>query len=534
MSYLALYRKYRPKSFDEVRGQEHIVTTLKNQMKTGRIGHAYLFCGTRGTGKTSVAKLFAKAVNCESPVDGNPCGECSVCKSIDSQVSLNVTELDAASNNSVDNIRDIIESVRYSPTEGKYKVYIIDEVHMLSTSAFNALLKTLEEPPAYVIFILATTEVHKIPITIMSRCQRYDFKRITGETIAGCLKDLMESEGIETEDRALKFIARAADGSMRDAQSLLDQCIAFYIGQKLTYEKVVEVLGSVETEVFARLLRYINDGQVPGCMSVLDEVLSTGGELVQFVTDFAGYLRNLLLAQSVDDPEEVLELSRENMELVIHESKQVNSETVVRYIGIMSELANRIRYASQKRLLIEVELIKMARPQMQPDYESLLDRIRILENQMSNGVIVQRNNVQDVTGVSDISEDNGPDAVNEEELAKALPEDIRQIAGNWANIISKMSQTDKLASAVLSDAIPLEEEGKLVIKLKSNLDVLAMQFKGEANGESLPSRIDILQRVISSVTGKKVEIRAEIDDGSVISKKKDIRKLVKFDIKKVD
>jgi len=344
----------------------------------------------------------------------------------------------------------------------------------------------------------------------------------------------MESEGIETEDRALKFIARAADGSMRDAQSLLDQCIAFYIGQKLTYEKVVEVLGSVETEVFARLLRYINDGQVPGCMSVLDEVLSTGGELVQFVTDFAGYLRNLLLAQSVDDPEEVLELSRENMELVIHESKQVNSETVVRYIGIMSELANRIRYASQKRLLIEVELIKMARPQMQPDYESLLDRIRILENQMSNGVIVQRNNVQDVTGVSDISEDNGPDAVNEEELAKALPEDIRQIAGNWANIISKMSQTDKLASAVLSDAIPLEEEGKLVIKLKSNLDVLAMQFKGEANGESLPSRIDILQRVISSVTGKKVEIRAEIDDGSVISKKKDIRKLVKFDIKKVD
>ncbi|MBO4511088.1 MAG: DNA polymerase III subunit gamma/tau, partial [Lachnospiraceae bacterium] len=224
MSYLALYRKYRPQTFDEVRGQDHIVTTLKNQMKTGRIGHAYLFCGTRGTGKTSVAKLFAKAVNCENPVDGSPCGKCAVCRSIDSLVSMNVTELDAASNNSVDNIRDIIDSSRYSPTEGRYKVYIIDEVHMLSTSAFNALLKTLEEPPEYVIFILATTEVHKIPITILSRCQRYDFKRITTDVIAGCLADLMKSEGIAAEEKALKFIARAADGSMRDAESLLDQC----------------------------------------------------------------------------------------------------------------------------------------------------------------------------------------------------------------------------------------------------------------------------------------------------------------------
>ena len=235
MSYLALYRKYRPQTFDEVRGQDHIVTTLKNQMKAGRIGHAYLFCGTRGTGKTSVAKLFAKAVNCESPVDGSPCGKCAVCKSIDSMASMNVTELDAASNNSVDNIRDIIDSSRYSPTEGKYKVFIIDEVHMLSTSAFNALLKTLEEPPEYVIFILATTEVHKIPITILSRCQRYDFKRITTDIIAGCLSDLMKSEGIDAEEKALKYIARAADGSMRDAESLLIKCWKYLDRSMLKY-----------------------------------------------------------------------------------------------------------------------------------------------------------------------------------------------------------------------------------------------------------------------------------------------------------
>ena len=217
MSYMALYRKFRPSEFSEVRGQDHIVTTLKNQIKADRIGHAYLFCGTRGTGKTTVAKIFAKAVNCEHPVDGNPCGVCAACRSIAAGTSMNVIEIDAASNNGVDNIREIREEVAYSPTEGKYKVYIIDEVHMLSIGAFNALLKTLEEPPSYVIFILATTEVHKIPVTILSRCQRYDFRRITADTITDRLRELTEREGVQTEEKALRYIAKAADGSMRDA-----------------------------------------------------------------------------------------------------------------------------------------------------------------------------------------------------------------------------------------------------------------------------------------------------------------------------
>ena len=232
MSYTALYRKFRPREFEDVKGQDHIVTTLKNQIRTDRIGHAYLFTGTRGTGKTTVAKIFARAVNCEHPVDGSPCGECESCRRIAEGTSMNVIEIDAASNNGVSNIRDIIEEVAYAPTEGKYKVYIIDEVHMLSIGAFNALLKTLEEPPAYVIFILATTEVHKIPITILSRCQRYDFHRISIDTIAARLRELMDQEQVDVEERALRYIAKAADGSMRDALSLLISVSPFIWGRR--------------------------------------------------------------------------------------------------------------------------------------------------------------------------------------------------------------------------------------------------------------------------------------------------------------
>ena len=307
MSYQALYRKFRPQEFDDVKGQDHIVTTLKNQIKADRIGHAYLFCGTRGTGKTTIAKIFAKAVNCEHPVDGSPCGECPTCRAIAAGNSMNVIEIDAASNNGVDNIRQIREEVEYRPTEGKYKVYIIDEVHMLSIGAFNALLKTLEEPPAYVIFILATTEAHKIPITILSRCQRYDFRRISIDTITARLRELMDAEQVTVEDRALRYIAKAGDGSMRDALSLLDQCIAFYLGQELTYDKVLDTLGAVDTEIFSRLLRQILDKNITGAIQTVETLVIEGRELGQFVTDFTWYLRNLLLVKSSDNMEDVLD-----------------------------------------------------------------------------------------------------------------------------------------------------------------------------------------------------------------------------------
>lgn len=382
MSYTALYRKWRPTSFEEVRGQDHIVKTLKNQINSGRIGHAYLFCGTRGTGKTSIAKIFARAVNCEHPVDGSPCGECSMCRQIAEGASLNVVEIDAASNNGVENIRDIREQVQYPPTDGRYRVYIIDEVHMLSIGAFNALLKTLEEPPSYVIFILATTEVHKIPITILSRCQRYDFKRISIDTIAGRLAELTQAEQIDVDDRALRDVARAADGSMRDALSLLDQCVAFHFGEKLTYDNVLEVLGAVDNRVFSKLFQAVLASDTKACIREIEEMIIQGRDLSQLVNDFVWYMRNLLIAKTTDEPGDMLDMSEENLAVLKEEAAGVDTETLMRYIRIFSELSGQLRYASQKRILVEIAFIKLTTPSMEQNLDSILQRITLLEQKM--------------------------------------------------------------------------------------------------------------------------------------------------------
>lgn len=382
MSYTALYRKWRPTSFEEVRGQDHIVKTLKNQINSGRIGHAYLFCGTRGTGKTSIAKIFARAVNCEHPVDGSPCGECSMCRQIAEGASLNVVEIDAASNNGVENIRDIREQVQYPPTDGRYRVYIIDEVHMLSIGAFNALLKTLEEPPSYVIFILATTEVHKIPITILSRCQRYDFKRISIDTIAGRLTELTQAEQIDVDDRALRYVARAADGSMRDALSLLDQCVAFHFGEKLTYDNVLEVLGAVDNRVFSKLFQAVLASDTKACIREIEEMIIQGRDLSQLVNDFVWYMRNLLIAKTTDEPGDMLDMSEENLAVLKEEAAGVDTETLMRYIRIFSELSGQLRYASQKRILVEIAFIKLTTPSMEQNLDSILQRITLLEQKM--------------------------------------------------------------------------------------------------------------------------------------------------------
>ena len=392
MSYQALYRKWRPVTFEDVKGQDHIVTTLKNQIKLDRVGHAYLFCGTRGTGKTTVAKIFAKAVNCENPVDGSPCGECPTCKAIAAGVSMNVVEIDAASNNGVDNIREIRDEVMYSPTEGKKKVYIIDEVHMLSIGAFNALLKTLEEPPEYVIFILATTEASKIPITILSRCQRYDFHRISIDTIAGRLSQLMEYENIRVEDKALRYVAKAADGSMRDALSLIDQCVAFHLGQdELTYENVLDVLGAVDTTVFADTLKAVVSGDVSACLCIVEDVVMQGRDLSQFASDFVWYLRNLLLVASTKDIsslEDVIDVSADNLKQLAEDAKLVDTETLMRYIRVMSDLSNELKLATQKRIKLEVSLIKLCKPAMEPaaDIGELSGRVGQLEQQLEETI----------------------------------------------------------------------------------------------------------------------------------------------------
>ncbi|MGB4660586.1 MAG: DNA polymerase III subunit gamma/tau [Mobilitalea sp.] len=467
MSYLALYRKFRPDNFFDVKGQDHIVTTLKNQIKAGRIGHAYLLTGTRGTGKTTVAKLLAKVVNCENPEDGNPCGVCSMCKGIATQTSMNVIEIDAASNNGVDNVREIVEEVKYSPTEGKYKVYIIDEVHMLSAGAFNALLKTIEEPPAYVIFILATTEVHKIPVTILSRCQRYDFKRISIDTITDRLSDLMKEENIEAEEKALRYVARAGDGSMRDALSLLDQCISFYLGKKLTYDNVLEVLGAVDTQIFAQLLDYIRAQDVTACIKLLEEIETTGREIGQFTIDFIWYLRNLLLLKTTDDITDlIIEVSTENMELLKKEAATVDELTLIRYIRVFSELSNQVRYAARKRVLVEIALIKLCKPEMEVNMDSIISRLKYLEEKIEKGVVVTaREAVPAEMKAQPVA------AKKPVILPEALPEDLKEAAQNWKSIVSQVTKKAPALGSVLQDAtLSLDGNMGLVIVVTNSLD----------------------------------------------------------------
>ncbi len=507
MSYTALYRKFRPATFEDVKGQEHIVTALKNQIKAGRTSHAYLFCGTRGTGKTSVAKIFARAVNCENVVDGSPCGECAICKAIAAGASMNVIEIDAASNNGVDSIREIVDEVTYSPVEGKYKVYIIDEVHMLSTGAFNALLKTLEEPPSYVIFILATTEVHKIPVTILSRCQRYDFKRITVDAISGRIRELMEKEQVQIEERAVRYIAKAADGAMRDALSLLDQCIAFYFGQELTYDKVLDVLGAVDTEVFSRLLRIILKGDVSGGIALLEEIVMQGRELTQFILDFTWYLRNLLLVKTADGIEDVIDVSTENLARLKEEAQMAENDVIMRYIRVLAELSNQIRYATQKRILVEVALIKLCRPGMETDTGSLVDRIRQLEEKVEKGIpaaavlaSAQGNYEGGNSGTSalegagsSLPEGGGEKAL----LPKAIPEDVKRIVENWPAIVG---QTAMPMQKYLRDAYPsLGEGGKLLVVVQEEVpDYDYFNREGQKHTRELE---EILARFIGKEIG---------------------------------
>ena len=505
MSYTALYRKFRPDAFSDVKGQVHIVTTLKNQLRANRIGHAYLFTGTRGTGKTTVAKIFAKTVNCEHPTEDGPCGECRICKAIAAGASMNVIEIDAASNNGVDNIREIIDEVSYSPAEGKYKVYIIDEVHMLSPGAFNALLKTLEEPPSYVIFILATTEVHKIPITILSRCQRYDFKRISIDTITDRMKELMDTEQVQVEDRALRYIAKVADGSMRDALSLLDQCIAFHLGKELTYDMTLDVLGAVDTEVFSRLLRFVMDRNVLGCIELLEEIVMQGRELVQFVTDFTWYLRNLMLVQTADNLEDVIDMSTDNLANLKEEASMLSMDQIIRYIHIFSELSGQIRYAAQERILVEIALIKLCKPEMETDQEAVLDRIRQVEEKVENGIVVTAAQMPaGAPGAQGVPQAGV--AKPKPQLPKAVPEDIQEIVRKWPAIVGNAENPMKmyLKNARLS----LGGDNKLMVVLEDGL--ASDYFKGEAHEQNKQQ----LEMLLSDFSSKEIEVTIQTVESS--------------------
>lgn len=494
MSYIALYRKFRPKSFDEIKGQDQVTTILKNQIKGERIGHAYLFSGTRGTGKTSAAKILAKAVNCENPVDGNPCLLCESCKRIEDGRNLNVIEIDAASTNGVENIREIIEEVRYSPTEGRYKVYIIDEVHMLSTGAFNALLKTLEEPPSYVIFILATTEIHKIPVTILSRCQRYDFRRITAETIGGRIKELLLSEGETFEEEAVDFIARKGDGSMRDALSLLDQCLSFYFGEKLTFENVLAVLGAVDVDTFLRLFYAIRRQDAGACLDIVEDISLAGLDFGQFVTDFNWFLRNLILLLVSPEAERRIDVSKEKIKLMKEAVLDVSEEEIAFLMNVISKLAAQIKNSSQKRAELEIALIGLVRPEMKKSEDALLARLIKLEKKVAEGVFSPVKEGEEPKKEETLSSPE-PAKKPAETPRKALPEEIKKIAGVFSTIISKPNIKQPLRS-FLKEVTPLYDEAgdslvlatgdeltKEMLEMEGNLSVLKKNMEEAAGGE---------------------------------------------------
>ena len=534
MSYTALYRKWRPATFDEVKGQDHIVTTLKNQIKNDRIGHAYLFCGTRGTGKTSVAKIFAKAVNCANPVDGNPCGECEVCRAVAAGASMNVIEIDAASNNGVDNIREIKEEVAYPPTQGRFKVYIIDEVHMLSIGAFNALLKTLEEPPAYVIFILATTEAHKIPITILSRCQRYDFKRISIDTISSRLSELMKAEGITADERALRYVAKAADGSMRDALSLLDQCLAFYMGQELKYENVLDVLGAVDTEVFSDFFRGVIEGDAIGLIHKLEQIIIDGRDLSQFVNDFTWYLRNLMLLQSVADASDVLEMSEENIKILKEDAALTDLNGIMRYIRVFSELSGQLKNSSQKRVMVEVALIKLTRPAMDKGLDSVLDRIKVLERQMETGLeaaaraVAAGGNMASAGGMAGtVNQEVSADAVPKARTVKpARSEDITAVIQNWRGICNGLAMSLK---PILEHYTTKANGGGNKLQLIYDNDTYYSMV-------STPENIQTIKKVIADKTGLDMEIEViRLENGADASQDYDtLEDLCRMNIEEED
>ena len=516
MSYMALYRKWRPDVFQEVKGQEHIVTTLKNQIIHKRVGHAYLFCGTRGTGKTTIAKLMAKAVNCDNPIDGSPCNECESCKAIAAGNSMNVIEIDAASNNGVDNMRQINNSVQYSPQNGKYLVYIIDEAHMITSSAFNALLKTLEEPPEYVIFILATTEYHKIPITILSRCQRYDFRRISIETIGDRLCDLLERENIKATREAVDYVAKAADGSMRDALSILEQCISFNLGEELTYDRVLNAIGAVDIDIYIELLKAVRDEDIAKAMEIVDSTVWQGKDLVQFTNEFAAFVRNVLMLKL--DPELTVDVTSEKKSLLIELGRDYTENCLLGYINILQAAADKINYATAKRIILEVTVIKMCKHEMQSGTDFLEQRIEAIEkkldslNQGERVVYVKQETPEGETEQTQKHPVEETDNVESDKVLKNIQEkyrlpdadEVKSIARNW-NILKKSGLRIRQRFLANTKLIAGEQLGDFILYVVDEPGdcLTAEYFRDQENVSDIKNRLQEL-------TGREINLVCQV------------------------
>lgn len=488
MAYQSLYRKFRPKTFDELLGQSHVTTTLKNQIINDNIAHAYLFSGTRGTGKTSAAKIFARTVNCLNNDDGNPCNECEVCKGILEDSVMDVVEMDAASNNSVEDIRDLREKAKYPPSKGRYKVYIVDEVHMLSKGAFNALLKTLEEPPSHLLFILATTEPQKLPTTIQSRCQRFDFKRINVNDIINNMQTICKQLNIDVEERGLHLIARNADGAMRDALSILDQCVSS-AEDNITYDHILAILGTVNNTTIFEISNGIIEKDTNVSLKEVDKIVQSGKDINQFIKDLILHFRNLMIVKSTENVENIVEGSDEFIKDLKEQSKGISLSNIIRCINILSEAENQSKWSSQPRIVLEISVIKLCNNTASTSVEGLLSRIEELEGMIKSGKILIKekdiNNNIDIRDNPDneykVNKDNTksnnsntytsdnksemttPQHTEEKHSFDNENINITQIKKKWAEVLKTIKKDRISIHALIMEGKPLQLNGKTLI-----------------------------------------------------------------------
>ena len=510
----ALYRVYRPKTFEDVVGQEHIVKTLKNQIKHNNIGHAYLFSGTRGTGKTSTAKIFARAVNCLNPTDEEPCNECEICVDTLNDNIMDIVEIDAASNNSVDDIRELRESVKYTPSKAKYKVYIIDEVHMLSQGAFNALLKTLEEPPSYVIFILATTEPHKIPATILSRCQRFDFKRVSSKDIASRMAYICEKENIQAEEKALNLIARNSQGALRDALSILDQCMSFG-NEKIEYNDVIELLGTVNIDELFELSQSIMDENTKKSLQILNEFIIWGKDIRNLINDLIDHFRNLMVCKVSKDLDDIISLPEEIIERLKEQSKSININDLIRILNILSETQDSMKSSSNTRILAEVTMMKIAQPMFDESKEALIKRIENLEQIIESGnikVVAVQNESQEISN----SESENKSVDTQEEKTDVIyeevkSEDVKMVEASWKKIIQKIKDDKKPSIYAL-----LKEVNSFYVKDNALFIVFNDNFSFARSRLSSEETIKYIEQIIREVLNRsfnlKIYLKSEIEN----------------------
>lgn len=512
MGYTALYREWRPRNFYDVVGQEHITTTLKNQILNKRIAHAYLFCGTRGTGKTSTAKVFSKALNCLNLKDGEPCNECSMCEKINDGLAIDVTELDAASNNGIDKIRDIIDDVKYPPQEAKYKVYIMDEVHMLSTGAVNAFLKTLEEPPKNVIFILATTDPQKLPITILSRCQRFDFKRINYEDITGRLRKIIKDQNVIADEKSLNLIARVSDGAMRDALSILDQAISMGNGT-VQYDILLNMLGLVTNDNLFDLTNAIIQRNIERSINVIDEVVSSGKDIYLFIKDLISHYRNILMIKVTNNPEEVLDMSEENIALIKEQASRIRAEEAMRCIRILQEAEGDAKLSKQARIYLELAIIKMCKIEYDTSNEIILSRLNSLEEKLKRGIITavpveevslgdeKKNEVKKVSNLVNSSKNVVRKESPKEVLNEYSKVTLRDIQRSWQDILEKFKARRKMiiyASIVTGKPVKCEN-GVLTIEYEE-------QYKFNKDRLEKPENMNVITEVLSEVFKEKIKV----------------------------